>query len=485
MKQSSMLKIVIFLIAFTSLTLLTSMSFGQEGAAMTGGPGKSPLAEEFDKNAQKKLKGMAPEDVDKLDEKLTQALTFFYDREYARALPIFSEISDIVETMDVIFWYASCAAKAGESDLAIEKFKRMLDIDPNLHRARLELATVYYQMERYADARDELNTVLEAEPPESVKANIQKLLGSIEAKTKKVFINARLSMGIQRDSSVNSAPDERLIYLPSDGGLFGTGGTLTLGERQRALKDWVVVDSFVGNLLYDIGENKEWMWNTTGSFYQTHMLKYHEFGLSQYSITSGPLYVKPTSVLKLPFGYLSNIYEHDHLYDTISINPSYEYFFREDFSLRGRFSYTRDDYKSADKWQQENTNLVFEINPNFYFNNRKDILSFYLSDENLNARAKMYSYDAKSIAVSYYKLMEREMEFYIRFKYSSRDYLGSVPLWPYNREDRKSNLYAVLSKKFLKRYFASISYNYLKNSSNTALYDYDKHVYGINIGLKF
>jgi len=77
------------------------------------------------------------------------------------------------------------------------------------------------------------------------------------------------------------------------------------------------------------------------------------------------------------------------------------------------------------------------------------------------------------------------MEFYGRFKYSRIDYQGQVPLWPYNREDRRYNLYLVLSKNFMKSYFASASYNYIKNESNTALYEYTKRNYGISVGFKY
>ena len=485
MKKLMTLRIVILLVPFVFLTFLTSTSFGQQGSGATGGLEKSPQAQEFDKKALEKLRTMTPEEVEKLDKKLAQALTLFYDREYARALPIFREISDLVETFDVMFWYASCAAKAGESELAIKKFREMLDVDPNLHRVRLELATVYYELGRYKDARDELNRVLEAKPPETVRDNIRKLLAAIDARTKRLFTNARFSGGIQRDSNVNAAPEDTILILPPNGGLLGTGGTLILNERQKELSDWVIVDSFAGNALYDLGENKGWMWNTTGTFYQSHVLKYHEFGLTQYSASTGPWYVSQKGVLKLPIGYTKTDYEHDPLFSTYFMSPSYEYFFTGNFSLRGGFTYSKDEYDPVDKAQQENINREYEISPSFFFNNRRDILTLSFSTEDLNADAQRYSYDAINGSISYYKRLGGDMEVYGRFKYSDRDYEGPVQLWPYNREDKKYNLYLVLSKNFMKYYFASINYNFIRNSSNTALYDFKKHVYGINLGFKF
>ena len=159
-------QVSIVLIPIISLIFLASIAFGQTDTGGTDTLEKSPETEDFDKKALKKLQEMSPEGVEDLDKKLAEALTLFYDREYARALPIFTEIAGTVETMDVMFWYGSCAAKVGEVDVAINKFMQMLDIDPNLYRVRLELATVYFGLGRYADARHELNSVLEAKPPD-------------------------------------------------------------------------------------------------------------------------------------------------------------------------------------------------------------------------------------------------------------------------------------------------------------------------------
>ena len=478
----------ILLFPIISLLFLTAITFAQTGADNAGMSQKSPQAEAFDKKALEKLKNMSPEEVEALDKKLAEALTLFYDREYARALPIFREISEKVETMDIRFWFASAAAKAGETDLAIRKYGQMLDVDQNLHRVRLELATMYYELGRYKDARRELDTVLEAKPPEAVKDNIQKLLAAIEAKTKRLYTNLRFSMGIQRDRNVSAGPDKQFIVVPG-GGMIGP-----LTNTQRALRDWVAVANFVGNGLYDAGEKGAFMWNTTASFYQTHNLRDVQFDFTQWRLTSGPWWVGRKSVLKLPLGYAENIFEHDHLYDTWDFSPSYEYFFTPNFSLRGMASYARDTYEPSappdDKSGQDNINRILEINPNLYFNNRNDILSFYVRDENLDAKARRWTYDGLNLAVSYYRRLgwfNWDMEFYGRFKYTRKDYATPALLWPqsYLRTDKKYNLYMVVSRSFLKRYFASLSYNSIMNESNTDLYDFEKYIYAFTMGFKF
>jgi hypothetical protein len=366
----------------------------------------------------------------------------------------------------------------------------MLAVDPNLHRVRLELATVYFGLGRYDDARRELDTVLEAKPPETVKQNIEKLLAAIDERTKRLFYNIRGSLGIQRDSNVSAGPDKATIIIPEGRGTLGP-----LTETQQSVPDTVAVFNVAGNALYDFGERGSWMWNNTGSFYQTHNFENYKFDYTQMRVSTGPWLVGPQSVLKLPVGYAENVYEHEHLYDSVDLSPSFEWFFTPNFSLQGSFSYMRDTYfystvLADDKTGQDAITRTWEINPNFYFNNRRDILSFYISTDNSNAKDITYTYDALNLAVSYFKSFNWsnwDMEFYARYKWTKKDYEEPALLWPpeYDRRDKRHNFYFVLSRNISKNLFASLSYNLIYNDSNTELYEFTKSVYGFNVGFKF
>ena len=471
----------LFALVLSILFLFAFPIFGQTSQEAQDQPDdlkKSRAAQEVDRIALEKLEKMSPDEVEALDKKLAEALMLYYDRDYARALPIFREIAGHIETMDIMFWIAISSFRSGDPESAIKKFKEMLAIDPSLPRVRLELAAVYIGTGQYDLARQELKRVLEANPPESVKMNIERLQAALDEKTKKLFPHVRLSGAFYYDSNVSTGPDRATVGVPG-------GGTIFLGSSQTALSDTVFALDFAGNVLYDFKERGGFMWNTEGYYYQTFDTDLSQFDFSNIRVTTGPWWVGKQGVLKIPVAYIHNIFGHDPLFDTVYISPSYEHFFSKNFSLRGMFTYSSDSYDQASLAGQDNINRIWTFNPNIYLNNRTDLISVYIASENKDADQIRWSYDALDIGVSYYGRFKRAWEFLASYKYFDRDYKGPAPLWPYNRQDNRQNFYMVLSRDVRKHLTASVFFNWIDNDSNTDLYDFDKTIIGFNVGFKY
>ncbi|MCX5854368.1 MAG: tetratricopeptide repeat protein, partial [Deltaproteobacteria bacterium] len=202
------------------------------------------LKEDVNKNAVEKLGRMNPDKVEALDSRLAEALTLYYDGKYGQALPIFNSIASEVETMDIMWWIGTSAMKSGELNLAVKKFQDMLAINPGLHRVRLDLAAAYFQLGKYTEARQELETVKAAKPPEEVRANIEKLLSAIDEATRKYTWNVRFSQGLQHDTNVSAGPDNKELAV--------SGGTLTLADDSKKISDTASITNFSTNMLYHI-----------------------------------------------------------------------------------------------------------------------------------------------------------------------------------------------------------------------------------------
>lgn len=427
--------------------------------------------------AVEKLRRMTPEEIKALDKKLAEALVLYYDRKFASALPIFKEIAGQVETMDIMFWLGTSAMKVGETDLALRHFKKMLDIDPRLHRVRLDLATTYFSMGRYDDARRELEIVKEASPPPGVQKNIEKLLAAIDERTRKVSWNLRLSQGILWDDNINSGPEQKAYPV--------IGGTLTPGTLSSKLSDEASVTNIAGNLLYNIGEPKGLMWNTTASFYNKSYFEYSQFDYLNMDITTGPWWVGRRDIVKVPFGFSSDDYENDRLSYAYHFDPNYEHHFSRYFSLKGLYSYRDERYYSVANDDLDNISRRVELTPRVYLVNRKHTFSATIGYENRNADADRFSYDGPYYAVSYFTRFPTSTEFFMRYQRMSRGYDGKPILYNRYREDVRQTVTAVLSQGFYKYFFASLAFSFMDNNSNLELYDYDKTTYTVSVGCRF
>jgi tetratricopeptide (TPR) repeat protein len=393
-------------------------------------------------------------------------------------LPIFKEIAGKVETMDIMFWAGTSAMKVGETQLAIRNFKKMLSIDPKLHRVRLELAAALFTLGHYDAARRELELVQAASPPAGVQENIARLFAAIEERTRKVFWNLRLSEGYIWDDNISAGPDQKELEV--------VGGTLTLDRASTKLKDEGTVTNVAGNVIYDIGERNGLMWNTTASFYKLAYRKYgSDFNYMAMDITTGPWWAGRSDILKIPLGYTKLEYGNERLSYICHVDPNYEYHFSQYFSLKGLYSYSTTHYYGSTNSSLDNKKSRYELTPNIYLANRTHIVSATAGYEHHNADADRYTYDGPYCVLSYFAGFPTSTELFLRYQWMEKDYDEKPLLYNKFREDMRHGFTAVLSQGFLRYFFASYSFSYTDNSSNCQLYDFDKRTHTISVGCRF
>jgi hypothetical protein len=124
------------------------------------------------------------------------------------------------------------ALESNHPTQAVFAFERVLAVDPDNVRARLELARAYYEMNENEAAREEFNITRTKELPAGVDQTIEEYLTAIdtrmraEARIFRFFIEAQSGY----DSNVNSATDTSQVALPAFGNLV-----FTLDETAREL----------------------------------------------------------------------------------------------------------------------------------------------------------------------------------------------------------------------------------------------------------
>lgn len=139
-------------------------------------------------------------------------------------------------------YYGIAAVDAGHPDEGIFSLRRVVMLQPNNLRARLELGRAYFIRGEDVRAKEEFDRVLAADPPKEVVKNIQPFIAAIKARSYryKRVIDAYIELGMGSDSNINSAP--------SDDSLSFTNFTLKLSSDAQKKSDTFSQLSLGGSL---------------------------------------------------------------------------------------------------------------------------------------------------------------------------------------------------------------------------------------------
>jgi len=423
------------------------------------------------------LKAMSPSDREALDKQLAEALQYYYVKDYQNALPIFREIADKVETLDLMFWIGTSAANAGQYQLAMDKFKNMLSMDPDLYRVRLEYADALYKSGRLRDARNELELVKASSPPAGVIRNIERRLNLIGAKSVKTRWGLNLSTGYQYDDNVSSGPDSTEIVLAT--------GTLRLAnnEQETSGYNWLVKAG--GNLLHDTGDPGGWIWSGKLDLYNSENDEFSNLDFRSTDLTTGPLRAGKRVVFRLPVGYRNTRYGNEDLSDTVHVDPSLKFTVNENLNWQFSYGWSDEEYAQRIYSGNDNTLQKASIGANFYLAEGKHAISAKVSYEDRDAVSDTFSYQGASFELTYFSRISDRTDVFLKYKRSEQDYSAPPPLYAKDREDSRDTVTVAVSHRFLQKYFVSFGYVYMNNDSNAALYTFDKNMVTLDFGISF
>ncbi|HZP98960.1 MAG TPA: tetratricopeptide repeat protein [Reyranella sp.] len=158
----------------------------------------------------------------------------------------FQEMLKQPANLDVLFKFATLASKTGDLEGAISALERMLLIDPNLPRVRLELGVLYYRLGSYEVARTYLDAALKTpNMPPDVRERAQKFMAEIQSREKPSHFSGELFMGWRYQSNANLGPTTSTVRL------FGQAANLNASSV--GAPDWGTVTSAQIRHTYDLG----------------------------------------------------------------------------------------------------------------------------------------------------------------------------------------------------------------------------------------
>ena len=185
------------------------------------------------------------------------------------------------DNLDVLFKFATLASQTGDLEGAISALERMLLLNPNLPRVRLELGVLYFRLGSYEVARTYLSTALAsaALPPE-VRSRAQEYLAEVEKRQSRSRFSGEVFAGTRYQSNANLGPANSVVRL--------FGQSANLNQTALGKPDWGFVTSGQLRHFYDLGTQDKAAIETQLTGYADRQFQFSAANVSLLDLTTGP-----------------------------------------------------------------------------------------------------------------------------------------------------------------------------------------------------
>jgi hypothetical protein len=212
------------------------------------------------------------------------------ERQYEAA---FEETFKDPGNLDRTFRYAELAVEIGNFEAAISALERMLLINPNLPRVRLELGVLYFRLGSYQLARTYLLRALEGDPPADVRANVEKFLAEIDNRLSRYQVSGSIYGGWRVQTNANAGPTSTAVRA--------NGVAATLADENTDQGDSNFFVSGNVNHVYDLLTQNGMVIETNAIVFGSEQKDQKQLDLLFLSVNSGPRAKMLTSATYRPY----------------------------------------------------------------------------------------------------------------------------------------------------------------------------------------
>ena len=415
---------------------------------------------------------------------LIKAKKLFNKKQYQNAIDILEQLSQInPSNISINFYLGRSHYQIKNYEKAVSAFERIIIIDENHLRGRLELAQTYFMLGLNEEALKNFNIVLKNNIPANVKTNIEKRVKSIKSKQINHMFYGFASIGFTYDNSINNT-DDKTVYIPYQ--------NLLLPTTLIKYDDAYMTLTLSGNYLYKIN-NKITLQNKLSFIQQKYNDDDKRLNISggtgiekeekkKLELTSYSLYLSTINKDSMfSFGAdISNIDLADTGYmKTYGLGINYQ---KKFFSSITGFSTLKYFKKEHDKLEDEHMNsktiqlMLGQMYPSTKYGNF-NMLYLYTNEKNIKQLNGVMTTNNYPINT---KLNANSTIYYNKMKEDNTDQTFNK-----RREDYTTTLSLGLSYDLSKTTSISSNLKYIKNSSNIELFSYDKNTIDFTIRKSF
>jgi len=358
-------------------------------------------------------------------------------------------------------------------------FERTLMAEPDMALARLELGRVYAKLGLPDTAKSYLNEVLDGNPPENVRRNIQRLIKQIDAAGRKSGFTGVLSLGLTYDTNVAASPTASTISTPSLGIPFVT---VEDEESDAYLSMSVALEHRYRP------EDRPVGWRSSLLYYNASFFSAHEQNLDYVRIASGPSFERTNRLIDVMFvaEYLAK--ESDEYYNAYGMEVRYAQALRDRHFLTGQVLLLNKDYNQTP--DREALNLSVNFGPIFTWTKQRLItrLGFETEDArggDVGVEEDELSFDRWFIQGRYERLFDYGITAYAGYRFSRTEYAADYAAFGEDRVDMTQAWLAGIQKKITPSLVLDISNTFSKAKSTIELYEYDRNLVSLNVRWSF
>lgn len=375
---------------------------------------------------------------------------------------------------------------------AREAFSSILSNNPELHRARLELARAYYLSMDYENARREAQTVLDdPNTPVFVRTTLLAFLAQIDEDEKRLkdrhHWTPSIYLGLMQDSNVNVGPDRDVINV--------RGVARSINGAEQSDTAFVVnpglAHSYNPGKTFTLGEHGGYvLWQSQLNGYYRRYFDETDFNLGVLTLRTGPALVVPRH-WRAGIGFQADqIWLGDGrlaLFGTLNPNITWQFGDNTEVTLDGVL--TRRHYNKKRDTDRDGWYRSAELSAAHYFNNGKFGLQGGVGYARFDASGGRFSYRGPNAFAGAIAQPWKDGSVYARADYRKYDYRGEEPVFTKARDDDEARYTVGLQHNIqtgpLAKWAVLANWIHTNNKSNVPIFDYDRNQFNLGVSRSF
>ncbi len=370
----------------------------------------------------------------------------------------------------------------GDTFTAIQLFESLLQQQPQLNRARLELAVAYHQANLYQNAMREFKLVLDnPDTPENVRLSILAYMGQINSDLNRPEATHQFSYylkaGLLNNSNLNASQAVSTgLNIAAGTELSSIGTDLAANVSHRYIKR---------DKLNIAGTIASFEWQSQATLSSNFYDKTDNFNLHTLSLSSGPAFISPGrwhGSINMRVDYI--VLGSSLLATFTSINPTIAFDLGKFRSVFVETSFTTLGYDDPANAAYEGSQTMFGAGFTTYLQKNATGLETGFRITANNADDAVVAYDLTELYAGGFITLSDSSSVYVKYSNKQYDYQGFDTALNLVRNDSENNFaigynYDHLSG-MLKGWTMNIEFSSIDSDSNANLFDYSRQIVTLN-----